>query len=123
MEKLLWVGLGGALGAICRYLLGLLPMRTAFPFVTLGINFTGAVLIGFVACAAICTGLSENLVLFLKTGFCGGFTTFSAFSLETFQLLENGKPGYGLVYAFASVFFCIFGVWIGGELSAFFLAR
>ncbi len=123
MEKLFWVGFGGALGAVLRYLLGLLPVRAAFPFVTLGINFAGAVFIGAVVCMAAGMGFSANLVLFLKTGFCGGFTTFSTFSLEAFELMKTGKMAAAVLYILFSVLLCIFGVWAGEKMVSFALYR
>ena len=82
------VGLGGALGSMLRYLISLIPVNNTFPFLTLITNLLGALLIGFIV------GLSDNLfiskkfLLFLKTGVCGGFTTFSTFSLEAVQLFQ-----------------------------------
>lgn len=86
------VGLGGALGSMLRYLISLIPVNNTFPFLTLITNLLGALLIGFIV------GLSDNLfiskkfLLFLKTGVCGGFTTFSTFSLEAVQLFQRGEP-------------------------------
>lgn len=92
MVAVLCVGLGGFIGSVGRYLLGLVPVEGDFPLMTFAVNFAGAVLIGAVFEAATeGSGLPDNAVLFLKTGVCGGFTTFSAFSLETLALLERGK--------------------------------
>lgn len=78
MGKLLWVGLGGAVGAICRYLIGRIPVHLDFPVLTLLTNMAGAVLIGVVTGLALRgPGLSDAALLFWKTGVCGGFTTFS----------------------------------------------
>lgn len=91
-----WVALGGALGAVSRYLCGMLPFlqRGIFPLPTLLINLAGAFLIGLIAQVAAQRGAqSSSAVLFLKVGLCGGFTTFSTFSLETVTLLSNGKSG------------------------------
>ena len=97
MIAALCVGAGGFCGAIARYLLGLLPYQGQFPLITFVINFTGAVAIGAVVeAASIRPGmLPPNAVLFLKTGLCGGFTTFSTFSLETLCLLERGEYAIG----------------------------
>ena len=93
MGKLLWVGLGGAVGAICRYLIGRIPVHLDFPVLTLLTNMAGAVLIGVVTGLALRgPGLSDAALLFWKTGVCGGFTTFSAFSLESLGLLESCIP-------------------------------
>lgn len=110
------VGLGGALGAIARYGISLLPLRSGFPWLTLATNLLGALLIGCVVGIAEGGRLPSGAVLFWKTGVCGGFTTFSTFSLETLQLLEDGKTGWGAVYAVLSVALCIAGVWCGRSM-------
>ncbi len=119
--KFLFVALGGAVGASARYALSLIPIKTEFPFLTFITNIIGAVLIGFVV------GIfndresgSENLVLFWKTGVCGGFTTFSAFSLEAFNLFESKRYTIGSAYMILSCIFCILGVLCGKKLSAAF---
>lgn len=111
------VGLGGALGASARYALGLIPIKTDFPFITLIINLFGALIIGFISGVSESTGLNGKLVLFLKTGVCGGFTTFSTFSLETWKLLEGGKHFMAAGYALLSVALCVIGVIIGEYLA------
>lgn len=83
-------------------------------------NLLGAFLIGLIAASAEKHGLFSQLVLFLKTGFCGGFTTFSAFSLETLNLMEHGQPQTALLYAGLSLALCLLGVWLG-EQSAVLL--
>ena len=116
LSRCLWVALGGGLGAVCRYLVSLIPLTTQFPWLTLLTNFAGAVVIGAVAAAAAALPLAPSAVLFLKTGLCGGFTTFSTFSLETVQLLERGSYGLGAAYAAGSVLLCLAGVLLGGAL-------
>ena len=108
------VGAGGALGAAARYLVGLIPLlhRGAFPLPTLLINLAGAVVIGVVAAAGGRTALSPTALLFLQVGVCGGFTTFSTFSLESLVLLEDGHTGLFALYAAASVGLCLLGVWL-----------
>lgn len=100
---------GGACGSLCRYLISLIPFRTSFPILTLLTNFVGAVVIGFIA--ARCSSRKINLVF--KTGFCGGFTTFSTFSLESFNLLRKGQYFYAGLYMMLSVSLCIAGVAAG----------
>ena len=91
MGSVLLVGAGGALGAVGRYGLSLLPWRGDFPLPTLLTNLLGAVLIGFIAGLAGRGRLPSGWTLFWKTGVCGGFTTFSTFSLESLTLLERGR--------------------------------
>lgn len=115
----LFVGAGGALGAISRYLLGLIPMKAAgaFPMTTLIINVLGAFCIGLVvALAGRAGGLDPRLVLLLKAGFCGGFTTFSTYSLETVTLCQNGRWGLAALYVTLSVLLCLAAV-LGGEAA------
>lgn len=114
----LCVGAGGFCGAVARYLLGLLPYQGQFPLITFVINFTGAVAIGAVVeAASVRPGmLPPNAVLFLKTGLCGGFTTFSTFSLETLALLERGEYVIGGAYALGSLAACVLGVVAGKML-------
>lgn len=114
MMAMLCVGLGGFVGAVGRYLLGLVPLEGDFPLMTFLINFVGAVVIGAVfEAATVWPGMSDNAVLFLKTGVCGGFTTFSTFSLETLTLIERGKYVTGAAYACGSVVACLAGVVLG----------
>lgn len=114
---LIFVGLGGGIGAIFRYLISLLPNSSIFPIWTLAVNFLGAVLIGFIS--GICTknNISNNATLFLKTGLCGGFTTFSTFSLESFNLLNSGHKIMGGTYIVFSVMLCLIGIFIGITIS------
>ena len=116
MIAALCVGAGGFCGAIARYLLGLLPYQGQFPLITFVINFTGAVAIGAVVeAASIRPGmLPPNAVLFLKTGLCGGFTTFSTFALETTGLLQSGRYLPAALYVLLS---------LGLSLAAVFLAE
>lgn len=77
MLNCLFVGIGGFAGAICRYLMGMIPLqdKSGFPWITLCINAIGAFVIGLVTAAAAKNGWGDShLVLFLKTGVCGGFT-------------------------------------------------
>ena len=86
----LFVALGGAIGAMGRYAISLIPVKTGFPVLTLITNIIGAILIGIiVGIADSKSDISQNCILFLKTGVCGGFTTFSTFSLEAYNLFEN----------------------------------
>lgn len=114
----LFVALGGAAGAAGRYAISLIPVKTQFPVLTLITNIIGAVLIGFIAGTVITRDdVSQNAVLFWKTGICGGFTTFSTFSLEAFGLLEGRSYFAGGCYIVLSVACCLFGIFCGRKLA------
>lgn len=115
--KFLMVGLGGAIGAMLRYAISCIPYKGTFPVLTLITNLTGVVLIGVIVGLASQKKISDSTQLFLKTGICGGYTTFSAFSLETVQLFQGGQSFQGLLYLLFSVAGCIAGVWIGMFLT------
>lgn len=113
----LFVGSGGALGAILRYSIGLIPYKGDFPVLTLVTNLLGAFFIGLISGAAEKKGLSDNLVLFLKTGVCGGFTTFSTFSLESYKLIQSNHLVPAIIYVVLSVGLCLAGVFFGMFLA------
>ena len=105
MIKCLIVGAGGVIGAIGRYLIGLLPMNpeNGFPVKTFLINVIGCFIIGIIAALADRNAVNPNLVLLIKVGICGGFTTFSSFALETEGLLAKGQTVVALMYVIASI--------------------
>ena len=116
MLNCLAVGLGGFIGAVIRYLMGLIPIKNpaSFPVNTFIINIAGAFAIGCIAYAMSKNqNIDSRLILFLKVGICGGFTTFSTFSLETLTLFENGKAFAGSIYGILSLVLCVAGVWLG----------
>ncbi len=123
MLHCLAVGAGGFLGAMLRYLVGLIPFlhRQALPLPTLLVNVTGAVLIGIVVkLSESYEGMNENLLLFIKVGICGGFTTFSTFALESLNIMQDGKVTIAVIYIMASVLLCIAGVYCGKWAVGFF---
>jgi fluoride exporter len=114
-----WVAIGGALGSMARYgMSGFIAALTgsAFPYGTLVVNVTGAILIGFLATLS---GPDSRFFipasgrLFMMTGVCGGYTTFSTFSLETVNLMRDGEWTAALANAGLSVVLCLVAVWIG----------
>jgi CrcB protein len=106
MKLILAIGAGSFIGGVFRYLLSLFihsKTVTHFPLGTLTVNIIGCFFIGIVF-GLFDKGLVPNeWKLFLATGVLGGFTTFSAFSIETFTLFREGHTGYALLYIFASV--------------------
>lgn len=118
MLNFLFVAFGGALGAAGRYAISLIELKHVFPFQTFITNLLGAIAMGFlVGIFSAKKDLSPKLTLFLKVGVCGGFTTFSTFSLETLTLFEEGKFSIGIIYAVLSVCCCVLGVYLG-QLAA-----
>lgn len=106
MLNCLIVGLGGFIGSVLRYLISMIPVKNdhSFPIHTFIINIVGAFVIGcIVAAVAKNKNIDPNLVLFLKVGICGGFTTFSTFSLEASNLMKSGHVGIALSYVILSV--------------------
>ena len=112
------VALGGGLGACLRYLIGLIPIKEpfTFPVKTLVINLIGCFVIGLIAALTVRnTSLSPKTVLFIKTGLCGGFTTFSTFALETETLIKTGHIGLAVLYVVLSVILGV-GLAFAGQL-------
>lgn len=104
------VGVGGALGSIVRHLSAATVTRwlpSAFPWGTFAVNILGSLIIGLVYGLAQRYQGGPEWRLFLATGFCGGFTTFSSFSYENVQLLQTGAYGTFALYAATSVILCL----------------
>lgn len=116
-----YVALGSAAGGALRYLVGLfIPAAHGFPLATCTINVIGSFLIGlFSGLLARTTGgaASEIFRLIFVVGFCGGFTTFSTFSNETFRLIEASNYLTALVYVLISALFGLFAVFFGYMIS------
>lgn len=120
VRTLLLIGIGGAAGSILRYLVAVWLRQTpaTFPYGTLAVNILGCLLIGVLA------GLSERFRwftdewrIFLSVGFCGGFTTFSAFALENIRLLQNNQYGPFLLYTSLSLVLGLVAVVAGNGLA------
>ncbi|OKL39337.1 fluoride efflux transporter CrcB [Pontibacter flavimaris] len=106
MKILLAVGVGSFIGGVARYLLSVFIQTRAavgFPYGTLGVNILGCFLIGLVAALLSRGGLAAEWRPFLITGVLGGFTTFSAFSLESVYMLQAEQYGQAMLYILASV--------------------
>lgn len=117
-----WVSVGSILGGLARYFVGLLlDTGPGLPWATLFINASGSLIIGFYATL---TGPDGRMLArpehrqFVMTGFCGGYTTFSAFSLETFRLFHSGAKSTAAVYVGLSVVCWLASVWLGHRLAS-----
>ena len=116
MKNFLLVFIGGGFGSGLRYLIGkyLNSSLGGFPIGTFTVNIIGSLLIGLIlGYAAKENSLSQNQVLLLATGFCGGFTTFSAFAHENFQLLKTGDIMQFSIYTIGSIVVGLIAVFIG----------
>lgn len=117
MHPVLLVALGGAVGSVARYGVGVAAARwlgLAFPWGTLAVNVVGGLAMGLLA--ARTAPDNESARLLIGTGLLGGFTTFSAFSLETVRLMEH-QPGLAALYALASLVLSVGACWMGLELG------
>jgi CrcB protein len=120
--KLFWgIAVGAAAGGVSRYYLTVAMQHRfgdAFPWGTLLINITGSLLLGFIIRYAIATpSVSLELRLMLTTGFCGGYTTFSAYSYETALMLESGDYGRAALYSLGSVALGLLATFAGFMLA------
>jgi CrcB protein len=120
----LLIALGGALGSVARYWLsGVVATHfgETFPWGTLWVNVSGCLVIGFFATLTGPEGrwfLSSESRQFFMVGVCGGFTTFSSFSLQTLNLARDGEWPRAGAYVIGSVVLCLVGVWLGHALAA-----
>jgi CrcB protein len=124
---MLWfIAAGGALGSVCRFLLTGVVQRqlgTGFPYGTLVVNVTGSLLLGILLRYSLDTpGVSPEARALLATGFCGGYTTFSAFSYETMALLQAGDYRRAVGYAVASVVISLLAMYAGLEFARVLIA-
>lgn len=121
MNTILLIFLGGGIGSVARYglmqAIGRVTPGSNFPWHTLGVNILGALIIGIlIEVLALRISMPAPPRFFLVTGFLGGFTTFSAFSMETALMLERGDYAYSALYAVASVVGTVVAVFIGSAL-------
>ena len=116
----LLVFVGGGMGAICRHFINTIFGRlfgTSFPYHTFFINVTGSIVMGLIAgYLAFKGGSSQHARLFIMTGILGGYTTFSAFSLDAALLYERGAVGLAVVYVLGSVVLALAGLFAGMAL-------
>jgi len=122
--RLLYVVIGGGLGALLRYLLSAVIQKQSaslFPYGTLIVNLTGALFIGFLWELFQNITVSTNIRVFIFMGILGGLTTFSTFSLETFNLLKDNQYLTALVNVIVNNVFCIILVFAGSFTARFLL--
>jgi CrcB protein len=116
VKAILYVALGGALGALLRYLAGIWlkpDYHAAFPVHTFLINTIGCLMIGIVFAYIVANGSNAGLQLFVITGVLGGFTTFSSYTMETVYLMQQGEMARGLLYVGLSNVVGMGSAWLG----------
>lgn len=127
MMAYLWVAIGGALGSIARFgmnnLISATPAGETFPLGTLCINILGSFVIGIFAALTqpeVAGPRRDTVIQFVMIGICGGFTTFSSFSLQTLTLVQKGQWLYAGANVLLSVILCLVAVWLGWLVGAAF---
>ena len=126
MGTYLWIAIGSAIGGVTRHWCTDVSVRllgATFPFGTLFINVLGSFIIGLFFTLAGVGGrlaVSDDVKAFVMVGFCGGYTTFSAFSLQTLALMQAGDWVRAGTYILGSVLLCLIAVWLGHLLGSMF---
>lgn len=124
MVKVILIGVGGAMGAILRYIVSGLDYKYSygvFPVSTLVVNLSGSLIIGFLWGVFEAVAVSSNIRMFVFIGILGGFTTFSTFALENFNLFRDGERNIALVNILISNVLGIFFVYVGYILAKMLL--
>lgn len=119
LKNILLVGAGSFFGGALRYIVSLLVKYTGgFPWATFTVNLLGCLLIGVLwGIFSRCANASQQLVLFLSVGFCGGFTTFSTFSKESLQLIQSGNWLYFSLYVAGSILLGLLLIAVGYQIA------
>ncbi len=127
LSRIAWVGVGGMVGSVARYLLATLVMKLAgsgFPVGTLTVNVVGSFLLGVVMAVALHGGaIGPGLQLGLTTGLLGGFTTYSAFNFETLRLIEQRSWMLAGLNVASTLAGCLVAGWLGWAGAAWVLGR
>ena len=113
LQQLGLVAIGGAIGAGLRYLIGTWISYETFPIATITVNLVGSFLLGIIALSTSQNFISSDLALFLGTGIIGAFTTMSAFSLDTIELLQDGNNATAGLYVILTFSLCPVLAWCG----------
>lgn len=119
MLNYLLVFIGGGLGSICRFGIAnlMVGFRLTFPWGTFLANVLSCIVLGILVGVNLKTNLSETYKLLFVIGFCGGFSTFSTFSNETYQLFQAGNFLYGFAYIFFSLLVCLACIYFGIRIT------
>lgn len=115
MSNYLLVFLGGGLGSVCRYAIAHLMsgMKLQFPWATILANVLACFVLGALVALSMKNKVSDGLFFFLMIGFCGGFSTFSTFTNETFQLFETAEYGRAFLNVGVSLLVCLGSLFLG----------
>lgn len=116
MEPAHLLGTGGAIGAVLRYSVDRWLVHDRFPFSTLAVNVVGSFSLGLI----VFLGLDSDVVLFLGSGACGSFTTYSSFSVQTVRLWETGDRFRAAIYALGTLGLCLIAAGIAAGFAAVF---
>jgi len=112
------VFIGGGMGSMLRYGIALsLSHLDSSPIATFIANALSCILLGFLVGLSVKSNLDQNYKLLLMTGVCGGFSTFSTFTNETFALFQNGEILYGMLNIFGSVLLCLVCIFVGIKMA------
>ena len=116
------VFIGGGLGSICRYGIArlLAPWQFTFPYATLIANILSCIILGFMVAFVAKNTMNDAWRLLIMVGFCGGFSTFSTFTNETYRLFETGNTVYALSNILFSLLLCIISIYLGLLLGSQF---
>lgn len=109
--------IGGGLGSLCRYGIATAMSQFDFPYATLLANVLACVILGFMAGYCLKNDVSSSIRLLIMTGFCGGFSTFSTFTYETFSLLQQGKMIWVLTNIIGNLLLCLCAIYVGIKCS------
>jgi len=113
LQQIGLVALGGAIGAALRYSIGTWVSYDTFPLATIIVNLLGSFLLGIITLSLTHNMISADLALFLGTGILGAFTTMSAFSIETVELLQSGNSSTAGLYVLSTLILCPVFAWLG----------
>lgn len=116
MEPAHLLGTGGAIGAVLRYAVGQRLVHDRFPFATLVVNVVGSFILGLI----VFSGLDSDVALFVGTGACGSFTTYSSFSVQTVRLWETGDRLRAAIYAFGTLGLSLIAAGVAAGLTTVF---